>query len=113
MQSIIDLIPENLTTMHFLLAYAGMLIHLLFKLAKISKSPTFGFKTFLKTNIFSMIATFISIPVILIMASDEAIKDTLPINNVTAVLAGWQTISTFKNLMGMFGKKQKSDDHDV
>ena len=99
---------DGLTMQHLILAYAGMIIHVLFKLAKISKARDFNIKTFLKQNIFSMAATFLSIPVILIMATDPAIKDTLPINNVTAVLAGWQTNSTFKNLMGLFGKKGKT-----
>lgn len=106
-------IPETLTVMHVIMAYAGMIIHILFKLAKISKKPEFRLSIFIKENGFSIAATFLSIPVILIMATDPAIKDTLPINNVTAVLAGWQTNSTFKNLMGLFGKKSKSDESDV
>jgi len=99
--------------MHVIMAYAGMVIHILFKLAKISKRPGFKLYIFIQDNGFSIAATFLSIPVILIMATDPAIKDTLPINNVTAVLAGWQTNSTFKNLMSLFGKKPKSDDTDV
>ncbi|OQA33120.1 MAG: hypothetical protein BWY54_01003 [Candidatus Dependentiae bacterium ADurb.Bin331] len=94
--------------MHLILAYAGMFIHVLLKLAKLSKRPGFGIKIFVRENLFSMAATFLSIPVILIMAADPAIKDILPINNVTAVLAGWQTNSTFKNLMSLFDKKSKN-----
>lgn len=100
--------------MHLLLAYAGMTIHILFKLAKISKRKGFSFKRFVKENFFSMAATFLSIPVILLMATDPVVSEILPINNVTAVLAGWQTNSTFKNLMGLFEKKPKqSEDSDV
>jgi hypothetical protein len=40
--------------MHLLLAYAGMLIHVLFKLAKISKRKGFKFNTFIKENIFTI-----------------------------------------------------------
>lgn len=104
---------EGLTMMHVILAYAGMLIHVLLKLGKLSKRPEFSIKIFIQQNLFSMAATFLSIPVILIMAADPAIKDTLPINNVTAVLAGWQTNSTFKNLMSLFNKKSKADEPDA
>ena len=40
------------------------------------------------------------------MATDESLKDVLPLNNVTATLAGWQTNSVFKALMGMYKPKQ-------
>jgi hypothetical protein len=106
-------IPEGLTAMHLILAYSGMFIHVLFKLAKISKRKGFSFKVFVKDNIFSMAATCLSIPVILMMATDPVVNEILPINNVTAVLAGWQTNSTFKNLMGLFEKKSKQQDDEI
>lgn len=45
------------------------------------------------------------IPVLLILSYDTSLKDILPINNLTAVLAGWQTQSIFKSLMLFAGKK--------
>ncbi len=98
-------IPSTVTLMHFLLAYFGMLIHIFFKIDEKSKQPNFKLRKFLRANIFSIIATFLSIPVLLIMAADGAIAEILPINNVTAVLAGWQTNSVFRNLMTMFAKR--------
>jgi hypothetical protein len=107
-----DLISQ-ISPQHLILAYAGMILHILMKLSELSKTPDFTVGSYIKKNIFTMIATFIMIPVLLIMAKDEAIKDTLPINNVTAVLAGWQTNSLFKTVMGLFGKKGKVDSPDV
>ena len=91
---------------YLLLAYTGMLLYILMKLSELSKSPDFTAKSFFKNNIYSLIATVIMIPLILIMAKTDLVKDTLPINNVTAVLAGWQTNSVYKSIMGVFGERK-------
>jgi hypothetical protein len=90
---------------HLILAYAGMIMHILVKLAELNKEKSFKLKEYIKKNIYTMISSFISIPVILIMATDDSLKDLLPINKVTAVLAGWQTNSIFKSLMTLASKK--------
>lgn len=100
---------SQISPQHFILAYVGMFLHILMKLSELSKTPDFSIGKFVKKNIYTMIATFIMIPLLLIMAKEEAIKSVLPINNVTAVLAGWQTNSLFKTVMSLFGKKSQSN----
>lgn len=97
---------DHVEAMHFILAYAGMIIHVLLKLGELRKTPEFSLRKYVKTHIFSMIASIITIPVLLIMATEPAVAEMLPLNYVTAVLAGWQTDSTFKALMGMYSKKK-------
>jgi len=91
---------------HYLLAYAGMTIHVLLRIAELRKEDKFSVVKYVKKNIFSLIASVITIPVLIIMATDPAVRETLPLNYITAVLAGWQTDSTFKSLMGMYSKKK-------
>jgi len=91
-------LPHELELIHFLLAYAGMLIHSLTKLAEHQKLKSFTYSDFLKNNLITNITSAISIPVILIVATDTSLKELLPINYVTALLAGWQTQSIFKSL---------------
>lgn len=101
-----DLHIGGLTTLHYLLAYAGMLLHFLMKLAEVFNHPAFSMRYFIKANIIPLIISIIGIPVLLIVATDSAIKDILPINYVTAVLAGWQTQSVFKTLFAFYGNKK-------
>lgn len=111
---LLSLIPENLKLIHVLLAYAGMFLHLLFKIQKAMNYPGYVPGSFIKkpSNIISIIISIISIPVLLIMATDPIVANTLPINNVTSVFAGWQTNSMFRNLMSMYSKKPKQTNPD-
>lgn len=99
----------SIEPLHLALAYVGMLLHILTKLAELSKTEGFTLPSYVKKNIYTMIASIIMIPVLLIIATDSSMKDILPINNVTSVLAGWQTQSVFKSLMTMFQSKVKVD----
>jgi len=99
----------HLIPMHFILAYAGMLIHVLLKVGELRKDPDFTVKGYIKKHIFSMVASLITIPVLLVMACEPAVAEMLPLNFITATLIGWQTNSTFKALMGMYSKKPKSE----
>lgn len=95
---------------YYALAYTGMILHILMKLAELSKEKKFSFFSYLKKNIFNIIASFIMIPVILIIATDTGVKDLLPINYVTAVLTGWQTQSLFRTLMQLGTKTIKTNE---
>lgn len=90
---------------HLILAYVGMLLHILVKLQELKQEQSFILTEYIKKNIYSFIASIIMIPVLLILSYDTSLKDILPINNLTAVLAGWQTQSIFKSLMLFAGKK--------
>lgn len=101
---------QGVEPIHFALAYAGMLIHILAKVSDLNQNPDFKLTTYVKKNIYTIVATFIMIPVILILLTDTSMKDILPINKVTSVLAGYQTQSTFRTIMNIFKKKNPSTD---
>ena len=96
------LIP-GLEPMHWILAYTGLSVHILLKLAE---TPGGLFEGITKKDILSMIASIIAVPAILIVCTDTSLKDILPINYVTAFLAGYQTQSFIRSLGNIkFGKK--------
>ena len=96
----------GLEMQHIILAYVGVLLHILAKLAELKKQDhKFTLKSYCKSNIYTILATAIMVPLLLILSTDTSLKDVLPINNVTAVLAGWQTQSVFKSLMSMYSGK--------
>lgn len=99
---------EGLDPVHFLLAYAGMLISLLGRLAKVFNRPEFTAKIFFRTNIIPTLISIIGIPVLLIIATDPIVKSTLPINYLTAMLVGLQTQSFFKTLFSIYGGSKKN-----
>lgn len=101
------ILTEGIEPIHYFLAYMGMLLHFMMKLAEVFNLPDFSIKTFMKKNIMPILISAIGIPILLIVATDSSIKETLPINKVTAVLAGWQTQSVFKTLFAFAGKKAK------
>lgn len=97
---------EGLNALHFILAYAGMIIYILAKLAEVFPKDEFNGRKFLKENIITTIISIIGIPVLLVIATDPSVKEFLPINNVTAVLCGWQTQSLFKSVFSMVSNRR-------
>ena len=102
-----NVVTSELNFIHIILAYAGLLIYVLVKLQDESLKKGFTFGGFInnRTNLLSLLISVVSIPVILLMATDPSIKELLPINNVTSVLAGWQTNSVFRSLMSVYESK--------
>lgn len=96
----------GLNAIHFLLAYAGMMIHILMKLAQVFPDPKFSFKDFARRNLITTIISIIGIPVLLVVSTDTSLSELLPINYVTAVLCGWQTQSLFKSLFELKDRKK-------
>lgn len=96
----------GLNVIHFLLAYAGMMIHILMKLAEVFPDPKFSYKDFIRKNLITTIISIIGIPVLLIVATDTSLNKLLPVNYVTAVLCGWQTQSLFKTIFELAGRKR-------
>jgi len=92
---------QTLTTLNWILAFAGAAIHVLLKIAEKQKEPDYVFGEYIKKNLFTMIAVVLMIPVILLVVADSFDSSTLPLNNFTCVLAGYQTQSTFKTLIGI------------
>lgn len=101
METINELQEAGLEPLHFLLAYAGLLLNLLMKLGEDFPLPDFSMKLFMKKYFISILFSVIAIPVLLIVATDTSIHEFLPINYVTAVLCGWQTQSLFKSTFAM------------
>lgn len=91
----------GLEPMHWILAYSGLAVHLLMKMAE---TPGSLFAGFTKKDVLVTIASIIAIPAILIVCTDTSLKDVLPINYVTAFLAGYQTQSLLRSLSAIGGK---------
>lgn len=78
----------SLTPLHWSLAYTGLIVHILIKLA----GTTGSIRTALnKQFVLTTLASFLMIPALLLICTDTAMKELLPINYVTAFLSGYQT----------------------
>lgn len=106
METINELQQAGLEPLHFLLAYAGLLLNLLMKLGEEFPLLDFSFRTFLKKYFISILFSIIAIPVLLIVATDTSIHEFLPINYVTSVLCGWQTQALFKSTFIMVANRR-------
>lgn len=91
----------NIETLHWIIAYCGLLIYTLMKLAELPGSLLEGFT---KKDILTTIASIVAIPVILVICTDTSIKEMLPINYLTSFLAGWQTQSFIRTFSMLGGK---------
>ena len=100
-----SIVLENLNYLHWVLAYAGALLQILKSLAKSRVIATFVFSNWLKQNILAILINAITLPVILIVITETSLQDLMPINYLTAVLAGYQTQSVFDGLVSIGQKK--------
>lgn len=91
----------GLDPLHYILAYMGLGIHIFIKMAE---TPGGLFDGITKKDILISIASAIAIPAILIMCTDTSLKEILPINYVTAFLAGFQTQSILRSFSMIGGK---------
>jgi len=98
----------DLTSLHWALAYTGLLVHLLMKIGNMKGSIWISFS---RKFITSTIASFLLIPAILLICTDTGMKELLPINYLTAFLAGYQTQSLMANIVSL--KKLKTDESDL
>ena len=86
---------------HLIIAYGGLLLHVLLKLAELPGSLLSGFD---KNMTLVTIASIIAIPIILLICSDTAMSELLPITNITAFLAGYQTQSFLRTISDIGGR---------
>lgn len=98
---------EDITLTHWLLSFAGATIAILLKVIEMQKMPGYTFGAYVKKYWISIIVTAIMIPVLLITISDTSLKELLPINNLTALLSGYQTQEMFKTITNL-GKSKYS-----
>jgi hypothetical protein len=98
----------ELTSLHWALAYTGLIVHILLKVGnqKGSLSSLFTRK-FVVTNL----ASLLLIPTLLLICTDTGMKELLPINYLTAFLAGYQTQSLMSNILSL--RKQTSNESDI
>lgn len=106
METICELRNAGLEPLHFLLAYAGLILNLLMKLGEEFPLSDFSFNMFFRKYFISILFSIIAIPVLLIVATDTSIHEFLPINYVTSVLCGWQTQSIFKTTFTMVANRR-------
>ncbi len=98
-------LPIELTPLHWIIAYATVLIYILMTVQELKEqNSNYKLWDYFKKYWASSLATALMLPIILLIAA-ENFADILPINNVTAALAGWNTNSMFKKLMGAASKK--------
>jgi hypothetical protein len=93
-------IPE-LQPLHWILAYTGLAVHLLLKMAETPGGLLDGFT---KKDVLITLASILAIPAILIVCTDTSLRELLPINYVTAFLAGYQTQSLLRTFGAIGGK---------
>lgn len=91
----------GLDPLHWILAYLGFGVKIIMEMAETPGSLLSGFN---KKDVLTAIASTIAIPAILIVCSDTSLKDILPINYVTAFLAGYQTQALLRSLSAISGK---------
>ncbi len=86
---------EKLNLIYFLLAYGGLVIHELFRVASCRKSLK---ECYGKKDMLTFVGSSIAIPILLVICTDTYMKEILPINYVTSFLAGYQTQSILKKI---------------
>lgn len=97
----------ELSSLHWALAYTGLLVHLLMKVGNMKGNLWINFS---RKFVTSTIASFLLIPAILLICTDTGMKELLPINYLTAFLAGYQTQSLMANIVSL--RKVKADESD-
>lgn len=89
---------SDLTPLHWALAYTGLLVHILMKIGNMRGLLK---DSFTRKFITTTIASFLLIPAILLICTDTGMKELLPINYLTAFLAGYQTQSLMGNFLSL------------
>jgi hypothetical protein len=97
-------ICKMLDYLHFLIAYSGLVLHVLIKMQKAKSKGNFKMVIFFDTNWLPTLINLIAIPIILLVITDTSLQDILPINHVTALLVGYQTQSMLKTITDIYQK---------
>lgn len=98
-------IPQ-LSILHWILAYAGLIISVLYKLSMSEQPLTREQK---RKERYTTLSSIVAIPVIMILSQETAVKEMIPITNITAFFVGTQTQS-FLRLLNKFNKFKKEQD---
>jgi accessory gene regulator protein AgrB len=104
MKEIQDLIA-SINLAYLVLAYTGMLVHTLFKFGPIDEHPILHLSEHFKKRFYVIIATILSIPVLMIILSNEYLQTLFPLNYATSIILGAQAQSIFKKVMPVFTAK--------
>lgn len=97
----------KIEAIYWFLAYAGAIIHFMVKWME-SRKP---FMKFWNRSVYiPMIISAMAIPVILILLTEPFISGVLPLNKLTAFIAGYQTQSVLKSFVTIFNRNIPSNE---
>jgi len=82
---------EQITLIQWFIAFSAMLVRILKNINVAQEDNKFTFTSYFRKKGVAMLATLILLPVVLLVCTDSSLNQILPINNVTAFLAGFQT----------------------
>lgn len=95
---------------YWAIALGGAMIHILLKIAEIPEKQGI-WASFSRKDRFVTLASFVAIPVLLMVMTDTSLGDLLPLNYFTAFLTGYQTQSFLRSFAMIAGKKyMKNED---
>lgn len=94
----------GINIIHWIIALGGALIHVLLKLSEVPENKKL-LSAFTRKDKFVSIASFIAIPVLLLVISDTSLSELLPLNYVTSFLLGYQTQSFLRSFIVISSKK--------
>lgn len=101
---------EGILFSHWLLAILGLV---LYYLKIIAQGEELSIKEiFNRTTIVTLISSVIFIPILFYVCSEPGMSDIIPINNLTAVIAGYQTQDMMTLLFNVGISKFKISDED-
>lgn len=101
----------DITIAYWLIALGGQAIHILLKLSEVPENKKL-FSAFTRKDWFVTVASFIAIPVLLLVISDTSLSEILPLNNVTSFLLGYQTQSFLRSVVVISGKKYLKNENN-
>jgi len=97
---------------YWAIALGGALIHILLKLSEVPETKGL-WASFTRKDRFVTLASFVAIPVLLMIMTDTSLGDLLPLNYITAFLTGYQTQSFLRSFAQIAGKKYIKQDGEV
>lgn len=100
----------ELTSLHWALAYTGLLVHIFMKIANMRGTLR---NSITRKFVMTTVASFLLIPAILLICTDTSMKDLLPINYMTAFLAGYQTQSLVLNITAFSTKSLNNESNNI
>lgn len=103
---------QGITFIYWLIAYGGALIHVLMKLSETKENEKI-LSAFTRKDKLVTVASLVAIPILLIIMTDSAIVELLPLNYITSFLVGYQTQSFLRSFVMIAGSKYKTNENNT